>query len=248
MNEARRVRGDLRDGEHPFNAINFKLSFITLGYEMNILHGRHDAAFFCASALRIIYIIRGVFRGYVKWFGGQVRGGVAFWRGNVFGFRGVFKQGLAGVDIEQGGGADCGAVGQTAAGAGLVQGLAADAKGGGALGGAGVIGGDGFDKRLHGVGLSVGAARRRVSVGGSGGAVQCRCPICQFVVDAAQEGQLILAMGEARNVPMFVLSVYSRRRRAQVIPVDLMMALVGARLASQGWRRRVNAAFSDYLA
>lgn len=47
---------------------------------------------------------------------------------------------------------------------------------------------------------------------------------------------------------MFVVSTYSRRKGGHVVALDLMVALVGARLSANGWRSRVNAAFAGYLA
>jgi len=46
----------------------------------------------------------------------------------------------------------------------------------------------------------------------------------------------------------YVRSVFVQRLGCHAVPVDLLRALIDSRLAAQGWRRRVNAAFSGYLA
>lgn len=79
---------------------------------------------------------------------GRVAGGVDFWRGNVFA-GGVCKQGMAGVNVEQRGGADSGGVGQAAALERLAVGLTANPEGGGALRGAAVEGGKGGKDGSH---------------------------------------------------------------------------------------------------
>lgn len=165
---------------------------------MNIFsHGRNAGPFFCFLQVRIICIICGFFGGYVKSTAGRVgcafRGGVVYWRGGVFG-RGVDQQGFAGVDIEQGGGANGGTFGKAAAGACLVQRLAANTEGGGALGGAGVACRDAVNKGLHGAGLVVNPARGRVVVSGGSAAVQYRLTLCQFVVDANKQGQSVFSI------------------------------------------------------
>lgn len=92
----------------------------------------------------------------------RVRGGVVYWRGRVFP-GGVGEQGLAGVYFEDCGGAKGGGVGEAVALYRLAEGLAGYAKGGGALGGAGVEGGEGGKQGGHFV-ASVRRARRRVVV------------------------------------------------------------------------------------
>lgn len=114
---------------------------------------------------------------------GQVRGGVAFWRGRVLS-GGVDKQGLSGVDFEQRGGADGGAVGEAAAGAGLVIGLPGDAKGRSAAGGAVEQRVESGKEGLHGLPL-VNRARCWV---------QYPRLYCQVVVDGRYAGQLVLAI------------------------------------------------------
>lgn len=124
---------------------------------MNVLQGRHSAAFFIPSQFRIICIICfdyvnkafGVSVRLTSWLGGQVRGGFFYWRGNVVGVgqRGAFGVGqrvrytikyfVKRVEVEKFGGADCYARTQAASLSGLVQGLSSDAKGGGACGAAG---------------------------------------------------------------------------------------------------------------
>ena len=78
----------------------------------------------------------------VKGLRGRVAGGLAYWRGNVFA-RGICKQNLSGVGVEQRGGADSGGVGQAAALERLAVGLTANPESGGALRGAAVEGGEG---------------------------------------------------------------------------------------------------------
>lgn len=132
---------------------------------MNFLHRADTGRFFCLAALRIICITVGFFGGYVKrFFGGfcsALRGGVAYWSGRVLA-GGVDKQGLAGVDFEQGGGTDGGAVGQAAAGACLVIGLPGDSKRGGATGGGVEHRVDGNKECLHDSLPLVSRARCRV--------------------------------------------------------------------------------------
>lgn len=146
---------------------------------MQISQGRGFSAFFCAVQLRIICIIRAAVGGVV----GRVRGGVIYWRGRVFA-GGVGEQGLAGVDFQQGGGAQCGGVGKPAACGGLCVGLAADAKGGGDGCGAvvGELGGEQF-KNGHSGYLPHHRARRVIAR-----------PMCQRVVDAAESGQSVFSI------------------------------------------------------
>ena len=74
---------------------------------MNVFHRANNGRFFYVAALRIICIQVAFAGSYVKScfrrISGQFRGGVAYWRAGCVG-----KQGLAGVDSQQGGGAqDC---------------------------------------------------------------------------------------------------------------------------------------------
>lgn len=110
----------------------------------------------------------------------RVRAGVCYWRGRVFG---VGEQGSAGVDTENGSGADCGAVGQTAAGRGLAVGLPGNAERSGALRGAGVAAGEGNKKVFHYQPLYRGSAL-----------AQRRGRVCQLIVDAKNLSQSILFM------------------------------------------------------
>ena len=87
---------------------------------------------------------------YVLNLRGRVAGGLRYWRGNVIA-GGVCKQGLAGVNVEQRGGADSGGVGQAAALLRLAVGLATDAESGGGLGRAAVESRKGGKDSGHGV-------------------------------------------------------------------------------------------------
>lgn len=144
------------------------------------------AAYFVACGL---YIMQSK-RGGLDWLGARVRGGVGYWRGRVLS-GGVDKQGFAGVDIEQGGGADRGAVGESAARAGLLESLTGQAKRGGALGGAGEASGEQVKEILHG-GLPVRRARFRVMpwVGGGWHPVRVR----QCLVDAAADSKSVFSI------------------------------------------------------
>lgn len=106
---------------------------------MNIrTDGNGKSCFFYALGKRIICR---VVTGYVK-FAGKVGGGVEYWRGGVIG--------------KKGGGAQCDGVGEFASLHGGSEGLAGNAKSGGALGGASVL----ADKcGNHGV---ISKARQRV--------------------------------------------------------------------------------------
>ena len=146
------------------------------------------AGFFYALRFRIICIIRGII-GRIDC---AARGGVNYWRGNVFA-GGINQKGLAGVEVEQSGGAQGGGVGQGSSVHGLIHGLAGDAKGGGASGGAG----ESFNKLgnqgvLHG---GIRKARRRVSGWPASGACQMETALVrQVVVDAPETGQSVFSM------------------------------------------------------
>lgn len=157
---------------------------------MNVLQRAAIMAVFFWSVQRRIICIIG--RCYVK-FKCSVQGGVEFWRGRVLG-GGVVEQGRAGVEVEQGGGADGGAFRKAAAGSGLTVGLPADAKGGGAGGAAGIAGFEQFKKLGHGAGLSVHRARRRVVVSPSWDRFAFPACLRQRVVDGAGFGQSVFFM------------------------------------------------------
>lgn len=152
---------------------------------MNVFHRANDGRFFYLAALRIICIEGAFFGGYVKscfcWLGGKFRGGLGYWRGRVLA-GGVDKQGLTGVDFEQRGGADGGAVRQAAAGAGLVEGLPTDTQRGGATGGNREGGNKSVKKVFHGVRLY------------KGGALVQRRGVRQVVVGVFRAGQSVLFM------------------------------------------------------
>lgn len=131
-------------------------------------------------------------RGGLDWLGARARGGVGYWRGRVFS-GGIYQQGAAGVDIEQSGGADRGAVGEPAARAGLLESLAGQAKRGGASGGAGVVFGKHQEEGLHG-GHPVRCARYRLVVSRRGMWRQILLPLCQRVVDTPKNGQSVISM------------------------------------------------------
>lgn len=157
---------------------------------MQISQGRGFSAFFCAVQVRIICIIRAVFGGVV----GRVRGGVIYWRGRVLA-GGVGQQGLSGVDFQQGGGAQCGAVGQAAAGGGLLIGLAADSKARGDGSGAvvGELGGEQF-KKVHSGYIPHHRARRRVIVSPAWHRFEFPTALRQRVVDGAGKGQSVFSI------------------------------------------------------
>lgn len=135
----------------------------------------------------VLYIIQS--RRLGLFFFARIRGGVEFWRGGVFG--GVVEQGGAGVEVEQGGGADGGAFRKAAAGAGLVVCLPDDAKGGGAGGAAGVAGFEGFKKAGNGAMPPVSRARRLVVVSPAWARFDAPACLRQRVVDGAGIGQSI---------------------------------------------------------
>lgn len=154
---------------------------------MNIFsHGRNAGAFFCFLQLRIIKRLAIIGRAFgsfffVKNLPSSVRGGVIYWRGRVLA-GGVGEQGLSGVDIEQGGGANGGAVRKAAALCRLVVGLAGHPERGGNLGGAGVEGGKGGKQGGHVV-ASVGKARRFVVVSPSWSRFSVPTYLRQRVID-----------------------------------------------------------------
>ena len=92
-------------------------------------------AFFNAIGKRIICSIA---IGYVK-FGGKVRGGVFYWRGNVLGGGAVGQKGGAGVKVEQGGAAQRGFIAESVALYRLAVGLPGNAEQGGGVGVGGVV-------------------------------------------------------------------------------------------------------------
>lgn len=142
-------------------------------------------AVFVAAILYIIQSVRCcVNRRLTRGVVGRLRGGVVYRKIRVLAGS-VDKQGLAGVDIEQGGGANSNAVAESAAGACLMIGLARDAESGGAFGGAVVNGVEGNKKGLHGAGSPVNRARLRV---------QYPHVYQRVVVNALDKGQLILAI------------------------------------------------------
>lgn len=145
-------------------------------------------AFLYAGLVRIICIIRAC---YVQ-FCGHIRGGVVYWRGRVLG-GGVRQQCGAWVEVEQGGGADGGAVGKAAPGAGLAVGLPADSKRSGAAGRGGVAAFEQGKKVLHG-GLPVHRARRVVVVNPSWCRFDMPTAIRQRVVDGAEKGQSVISI------------------------------------------------------
>jgi len=154
---------------------------------MNIFsHGRNAGPFFCFLQLRIICRLAIIGRALCSFFFVQnlpssVRGGVIYWRGRVLA-GGVGEQGLAGVDIEQGGGANGGAVREAAALCRLAVGLAGHSERGGNLGGAGVEGGKSGKQGGHGV-ASVSRARRFVVVSPSWSRFSVPTYLRQRVID-----------------------------------------------------------------
>lgn len=112
---------------------------------------------------------------------GRVRGGVAYWRGNVLPGS-VFEQGGGGVNAQQGGGSDSGLFRQTAALFRLAVGLSAHSKGGGALRGAGVNGGKGGKKAGHGL-SPLHKARKLVIAGPAWGRYEKPSYLRQRVID-----------------------------------------------------------------
>ena len=166
-------------------------------------HSANDGAFFWYSLPRIICIrLRFSAMGlalerffFVRYLGGAIRGGVAFWRGNIFA-RGVAEQSGGGIYAQQGGGAKRGAFGKAAAGAGLAVGLPAHAKRGGGACGGGVEGGKGDKEGGHGSNL-INQARGRVVVTRAGAVVRYRLPLCQRVVDGPVIGQLHFSIAAA---------------------------------------------------
>lgn len=160
---------------------------------MNVLsHAAIIGRFFKRVQLRIICSLLGG----VGALRGRVFGGVVYWRGRVVG--GVGQQRGGGVNAQQSGGAEGCGFGKPAAGVGLLECLPADVKGCGALGGAGILRGEKFEK-FHGVASPVNKARRRVVVSPSWG--RLRFPTClrQRVVDGAEKGQLVLFMPLGRG-------------------------------------------------
>ena len=111
----------------------------------------------------------------------RVRGGVVYWRGRVLA-GGVGEQGLSGVDIEQGGGANGSAVRKAAALCRLAVGLAGHSELGGNLGGAGVEGGKSGKQVGYGV-ASVSRARRFVVVSPSWSRFSVPTYLRQRVID-----------------------------------------------------------------
>lgn len=230
----------------------------------SFLHRAQCIAFFYASVPRIIcsrlrfsalgLALERFF--FVRYLGCAIRGGVAFWRGNVFA-RGVNEQGGGWVKAQEGGGAKRGAFGKAAAGLRLAECLPANTKGGGDLCGAGVEGGKGGKERGHGSFL-INRARGRVMVTRAGVVVQYQLPLCQLVVDGPVYGQLNLPIAVACGIAMkinqgfvasgrdYVLAVFSRRVRGYALPLDLVRVQV--RVAdSVGTVRRTRQAFADYL-
>ncbi len=132
---------------------------------------------------------------FVRHLGSAIRGGVAFWRGNVFA-GGVGEQGGGWVNAQQSGGAERGAFGKAAAGAGLAECLPAHAKRGGGACGGGVEGGKGGKEGGHGSNL-INQARGRVVVTRAGAVVRYRLPLCQRVVDGPVIGQLHFSIAAA---------------------------------------------------
>lgn len=145
-------------------------------------------AFLYAFRFCIICIIRGC---YVQ-FRRHSRGGVAYWRGRVFP-GGIRQQSGAGVEVEQGGGADGGAVGEAAPGACLAVCLPGHAKRSGAAGRGGVAAFKQGEEVLHG-GLPVHRARRVVIVNPSWHRFDTPAALRQLVVDGSEKGQSILFM------------------------------------------------------
>lgn len=156
---------------------------------MQFSQGRGLSAFFYSVAMRIICIIR---VNYVKC-RGRVRGGVLYWRGWVIG-GGIEQQGRAGLHVEQGGGTNRGAVGEPAAGACLVVCLPADVESRSAARRGGVADFQQVKKVLHGAGLPVHRARRRVVVSPSWARFSLPTCLRQRVVDGAEKGQSVFFM------------------------------------------------------
>ena len=154
---------------------------------MNIFsHGWNAGAFFCFLQSRIICsrVIIGRAFGlffFVQNLRARARGGVFYWRGRVLA-GGVGEQGLAGVDLEQGGGANGCAVGEAAALGRLAVGLAGHSERGGNLGGAGIDALEGGKQGGHGV-ASVSRARRFVVVSPSWSRFSVPTYLRQRVID-----------------------------------------------------------------
>ena len=145
-------------------------------------------AFFKAVVTRIICIIR---VRYVQ-FCGHIRGGVFYWRGRVF-TGCVAEQRIRWRYFKKYCGKHGLAFREVPAALRLLVGLPAHAKRGGAAGGAGVAGGKGVEKVLHG-GLPVQRARRVVVVNPSWRRFEIPTALRQRVVDGAAKGQSVSFM------------------------------------------------------
>lgn len=146
-------------------------------------------AFFYTVAMRIICIIRGC---YVKC-RAHVRGGVEYWRGGVVG-GGIEKQRIRWRYFKKYASKHGLAFGEVPAALRLLVGLPTHAKGGGASGGDSVADFQQVKEVLHGAGLPVHRARRRVVVSPSWARFSLPTCLRQRVVDGSAKGQSVFFM------------------------------------------------------
>ncbi len=147
------------------------------------------SAFFKAVVARIICIIGA---SYVS-FGRRVRGGVDYWRGDVFGGGAVGKKGGGAVNAEQIGATQGGFVAEAVALYRLAVGLAGNAEQGGGVGVGGVALAHQGNQAGYGAMPTV-KARRRVVVSPAWGRFDRPTCLRQRVVDGAENGQLVSFM------------------------------------------------------
>lgn len=148
---------------------------------MNVFHRANNGRFFYVAALRIICIQVAFAGSYVKScfrrISGQFRGGVAYWRAGR-----VCKQGLAGVDSKQSGGANDCVIRKSPALVGLLIRLPAYSERLSASGRNREQNTESIKDILHGVRLY------------RGGALEQRRGIGQFLVDAFRPGKSVFSM------------------------------------------------------
>lgn len=156
---------------------------------MDILHLTVIGLFFAFLYFAQFVIVLGI-----GWIVSRGRAGRDYWRGRVFsaGVKGgafggwkrvgnLVEQRGGGVNVEDLGGADCAGGREGAAALGLLEGLATHAEGGGAFGGAGELGNNGFQN--HNDLIPKNRARWRVIMSSCGAQIVPRLQECQRVVD-----------------------------------------------------------------